>query len=113
MYHLLILQKEQGTTLMLTYKTRESAGSVASIVSNAMIDALDGNTRVIDFSDDYGHAGSVLSSNVSGVMITDVQKELEVDGEKKLLGARAQAALQSRAMADPVLKLHQGGPLNG
>lgn len=97
---------------MLTFKSRESANSVASAVSNAMANSLGGTRCIVDFKDDFGHAGSVLSSNVAGVLVTDVALEIEIDSEKKLLAARAQAALQSRALADPVLKLHQMGGLN-
>jgi hypothetical protein len=58
----------------------------------------------VQIKDDFGNTGVVDCSDVGWVWMTDFEKELDGQKEVEMLKAHANAALQRKAAADPLLR---------
>lgn len=82
--------------------------------SKETFDAAQFNARYKWWSvaDDFGNVGSFQVAMISGVLSEDMEQSKVATTERSLHVARIQAAVNSRAMADPALKsmISGGGP---
>jgi phage tail tube protein FII len=70
-----------------------------------------GKGETFTVKDDFGNEAVILTSVVNGIIVEDMSKCTDAAVERTLLQARGQAKAQSRAQADPALRIL--GQLNG
>jgi hypothetical protein len=91
--HTLIIALKGGQNFTLTFNDAESALAAASVPTDPHV----------AIADHYGNKLWVQASEVSTVCMMDDVAAVEANMERSLIQGRAQAKMQQRAQADPVL----------
>jgi hypothetical protein len=100
---------------ILQYEKGDKAQNAFALAS----DAVSGENRgTVAFHDGFGRALCLMSAQVQGVMLEDLETARRGDVAIQLINARAQANLNRQATADPLVRAAQAGqsllqPMNG
>lgn len=92
--------QDREQPLILNYKTHKDAEMAFKRLSHA-----DPDPVWIELADDYGHRFFGPRDMIVAVYLADIEREMEVQIEVKMIEARANTDLQRRANSDAKLQL--------
>jgi hypothetical protein len=106
MYSLTIHFGPNAIQWQFLFKTEEKAGVVYNTYVDAKANMAD---AMLIGTDDFGQAFAIPTSEISGILLEDINAMEEARIERSLADARASAKLQGRARTDPTIRAAQQG----
>lgn len=100
---------EGGGMIKLVYKHADDANKTRDRIWTAGVGTDDLTANLVAVADDYGVSMNVDRDYVMSIIVEDVRQTQEGQHEMQLMAARGQAALQSKAAADPMLRFAAAG----
>lgn len=103
-WNLTIMLKGREQPVMLNFK----GGDAAKAARDRFWAAAERVGPIIDLTDDFGATVTVWLSDVLALLVHDIDGTFEAQAEQALMQAKAQAKVNRKAQADPLLRVQSG-----